>query len=103
MYGKMQNSGLIEITPLMYISALWVQYPVPSHSVLSGWIVGGLATGADGSMRGVLFLFQVSSGQLSCDGLRAIASASFVYSMTGSIFSLTPCEDSASKYHCTGD
>ena len=26
------------------------------------WIVGGLAAGTDGSMRGVLFLFQVSSG-----------------------------------------
>ena len=31
MYGKMQESGLTEIIPLIYTSPLWGQYPVFSH------------------------------------------------------------------------
>lgn len=31
MYGKMQESGLTEIIPLICTSALWGQYPVLSH------------------------------------------------------------------------
>ena len=31
MYGKMQESGLPEIIPLIYTSVIWGQYPVFSH------------------------------------------------------------------------
>ena len=31
LYGMMQESGLIEIIPLICTSAVWGQYPVLSH------------------------------------------------------------------------
>ena len=31
MYGKLQESGLTEIIPLIRTSAIWSQYPVFSH------------------------------------------------------------------------
>ena len=31
MYGKMQESGIIEIIPLICASAIWGQYPILSH------------------------------------------------------------------------
>ena len=31
MYEKMQESGLTEIISLIYLSAIWGQYPVCSH------------------------------------------------------------------------
>ena len=34
-YGKMPESGLSEIIPLIGISAIWGQYPVFSHPELS--------------------------------------------------------------------
>lgn len=35
MYGKMQESGLTEIIPLIRTSAIWSQYPVFSYPVFS--------------------------------------------------------------------
>ena len=67
MYGKMQESGLTEIIPLICTSALWGQYPVLSHlqgshrewlldgrySVSWRWLWHPLFTGMAGS---ILFL-----------------------------------------------
>ena len=39
MYGKMQESGLIEIIPLICTSAIWGQRPVLSHPEGSGCTV----------------------------------------------------------------
>ena len=45
MYGKMQESGLVEIFPLMCTSAIWGQHPVLFHQVSSGGITGGGCNG----------------------------------------------------------
>ena len=48
-YGKVQESGLSEIIPLIGTSAIWGQHPVFSHPELSGgW--GGLTTGSGYSL-----------------------------------------------------
>ena len=49
MFGKMRESGLIEIIPLMCASAVWGQCPVFLHpeSLLGA---AGVAAGADGLM-----------------------------------------------------
>ena len=40
MHGKMQESGLTKIIPLICTSAIWGQYPVFSHPVSSGLFAG---------------------------------------------------------------
>ena len=52
----MQESGLTEITPLMWTSALWGRYPVPSHPESSQGMHAGLRGAAfDSLMTGILF------------------------------------------------
>ena len=42
-YGEVQESGLTEIIPLIYISALWGQYPVFPHPEFPGGSPWGVA------------------------------------------------------------
>ena len=56
MYEKMEESGLIEIIPLICTSAVWGQYPVFSHpETPQGAPFWGGAAMADGLMAGILF------------------------------------------------
>ena len=45
MYGKMQESGLPEIIPLMCVLALLGQHPVPSHLKSPGADAVGVRAG----------------------------------------------------------
>ena len=47
MYGKMQESGLTEIIPLICTSAIWGQYPVFSHPESPQGALSGMAAAAD--------------------------------------------------------
>ena len=55
MYGKMQESGLTEIIPLMCTSALWGQHPVLSHPESSQGAGLEEAAAAEGLVVGILF------------------------------------------------
>ena len=62
MYGKIQESGLTEIFPLIYISVTWGQYPVLSHPESSQGAPFGAAAAVDCQMVGILFSSWVPSG-----------------------------------------
>ena len=57
MYGKMQESGLTEIIPLIWTSGIWGRYPVFLILSLLRMHTCGVAAVADGLMAGILFLF----------------------------------------------
>ena len=55
MYGKMQESGLTEIIPLICISDIWGQYPVLLILSILRVHHGGVTAVSDGLMSGILF------------------------------------------------
>jgi hypothetical protein len=56
MYGKMQESGLMEIIPLICPSAIWGQYPVLFYSESLQDTSLGVAEAIDCLMVSILFL-----------------------------------------------
>ena len=56
MSGKMQESALIEIIPLIRTSAIWGQYPAFSHLEFPQGAPSGVAAGSDDLMVGIMFL-----------------------------------------------
>ena len=56
MYGKMQESGLTEIVPLICSSTIWGQYPVLFHLESPQGALSGAAAAVDCYMAGILFL-----------------------------------------------
>ena len=57
MYGKMQESGLIEITPLICTSALWGQFPVFLHPESPQGAQLGTAAVAEGLVAAGSFVY----------------------------------------------
>ena len=55
MYGKMQESGLTEIIPLMFTSAVWGQYPAFLHSEFPRGAQLGVTAMAEGLAVGSPF------------------------------------------------
>ena len=53
----MQESGLIEITPFIYISAIWGQYPVIFHILSSSVLTMGSGCSVMAARLQVLFSF----------------------------------------------
>ena len=57
MYGKMQESGVIRIIPLICNLAIWGQYPVFLHPESPQGAQLGAATVADGLMVPTSFVY----------------------------------------------
>ena len=68
MCGKMQESRLTEIIPLMCTSALWGQYPVLSHPESPQGVCRGETAVADGLLEGypVSFFFLFGLCLVTC-------------------------------------
>ena len=57
MFGKMEESGLTEIIPLICTLAIWGQHPVLSYPESSQGALLGSAVVADGLMAATFFVY----------------------------------------------